>query len=58
MSYGFADRLRHGQELRRMRREHTIPGSPCERCRRDYCPQVCFPRQDWNKRHGEARTSQ
>lgn len=58
MSDGYEDKLRHGRELRSMRSRHAEAGSPCERCRRDYCPIVCFPRRDWLKRRGtETGTS-
>lgn len=54
MSDGYEDKLRQGRELRAMRSRHAEPGSPCERCKRDACPAVCFPRRDWNKRHESA----
>lgn len=54
MATGYEDRLRQGRELREMRQAHADPASPCARCKRDSCPQLCFPRQDWIKRrrHG------
>ena len=54
MNDGYEDRLRQGLELRAMRLHHAEAGSPCERCRRDYCKVVCFPRRDWSKRRSEA----
>lgn len=50
MADAYEDRLRQGRELREMRRQHAHPESPCARCKRDFCPQLCFPRMDWNKR--------
>ena len=32
--------------------EHLIPGSPCERCRRDTCPPVFFPGRDFDQSRG------
>ena len=55
MSTAYEDRLRQGRELRQMRSQHTIPGSPCERCKADYCPQVCFPRLHYNKSRREGQ---
>ena len=55
MSDGYEDKLRQGRELRAMRSQHAEPGSPCERCKRDYCPVVCFPRRDWLKSRNEGR---
>ena len=49
------DKLRQGRQLRAMRSQHAEPGSPCVRCRRDYCPLVCFPRRDWLKGKDERR---
>lgn len=56
----YEDRLRQGRELRQMRRQHAIQGSPCERCQRDFCPQLCFPLMDFNKyrqKDDEARST-
>jgi hypothetical protein len=50
MADGYEDRVRQGLELRAMRRRHTRADSPCARCNRESCPQVCFPRVDYNKR--------
>lgn len=50
MADAYEDRLRQGRELREMRRRHAHPESPCARCNRDFCPQLCFTRMDWNKR--------
>lgn len=52
MSDTYEDRLRRGRERREMRRRFPPPGSPCERCKRESCPELCFPRLDYNKRHG------
>lgn len=51
VSSGYEDMLRQGRELREMRRRHANPESPCARCKRDYCPAVCFPRRDWLRAH-------
>lgn len=52
MADGYEDRLRQGRELRQLRRQRAHPDSPCARCSRDFCPSVCFPRRDWEKRKG------
>ena len=56
MSEGCEDKLRQGQELRRMRSSHAEAGSPCQRCKRDFCPKLCFPRRDWLRRRGAGDT--
>ncbi len=44
--------IAQGRELREMRRRHAERGSPCEICKRDSCPLLCFPRRDYLKRKG------
>lgn len=44
--------IAQGRELREMRRRHAERGSPCEICKRDRCPLVCFQRRDYLKRKG------
>lgn len=51
MADAYEERMRQGRELRRMRKQHANPESPCARCNRESCPQVCFPRVDYNKRN-------
>lgn len=51
MSQAYEDMLRQGRELRALRSRNTEPDSPCARCRRDACPQTCFPRKDYERRH-------
>ena len=39
-----------GTLLKEQRTKYAEPGCPCERCKRDSCPPICFPRLDWQKR--------
>ena len=50
MSDRYDELRQQGRELREMRRLHAQPDSPCGRCKREECPQVCFPLRDWNRR--------
>ncbi len=47
--------IAQGRELREMRRRHAERGSPCEICKRDRCPLLCFPRRDYLKRMEAGR---
>lgn len=47
-------RFQAAQEWARNRKKKPEPGSPCERCKREACPPICYPRRDFfKKRRGE-----
>ena len=36
-----------GRKMAQRRQNKADPGSPCERCNREACPNICFPKHDF-----------
>ena len=52
MSAG-TDRRREGaMEWARLRQRYAKEGSPCQSCRLDACPPICYRRREWNRKRG------
>jgi hypothetical protein len=39
-----------GRKMASIRHSRNDPGSPCEKCKKDCCPEFCRPKHDFERR--------